>query len=662
MQAMNPSSFFILCSLLAIAVCFLILYITRDIVCEGQNSDGHKHIHAASRVHEWVWISDMHKYAGQKAWFKDVGVLGLVLLQRLFRDKTSYYPVVAMCTLANAGSAILLYLVAFNYWGAPTALIVTLLYIFCFWPYQVLIQGGYQVIALFFFLTSIYCFQVSARWGSPYHLIYFSLGGITSGLMMFASASARKFTPVLVVAWVYSLSPWAQIPASVGDASRAIGSGAGFIFLFGALLTSICRPWVYRLSNRTIQRLYTGPGFDGIRRALIKHEDRFSFEHYQQRGRQYLASLMNLVFVGMLYGALCRAFSGTSTFYVAQLSTVIGFIVVFILLMSPRFISNLKGLFTYWTISQWGGHFRSYTNYFAKRGMVFKEDMRGIGWGWYPRFVWRIIPFHMVFALILFVGLAYLSFIRGQFLSEMGKSFLILAIGLSPWIYGEITGCTQFARTYFPGLAGVLLCIGYGCWRIASWIPSQHQPLYWQMWGIMILASTLWNTWVFFSDVWPGRMAPTWLLKYLQKSGIHEIYSYDTCYNNSLLRALDPQAMASIKVNWIKSLNDVRSGFVVIPCTSSKSVALESDRPAIEQGDFREDPLLNELIDTRKIKKYALGSFKTVGCSRMWVQEGEVPSYRDLILKEIGSEDRWRGHAWILDAGKYHHEHKSFTP
>lgn len=42
------------------------------------------------------------------------------------------------------------------------------------------------------------------------------------------------------------------------------------------------------------------------------------------------------------------------------------------------------------------------------------------------------------------------------------------------------------------------------------------------------------------------------------------------------------------------------------------------------------------------------------GTSRMWIEESDVGSCRDLVLREIGEYDRWRGRAGILDAEKLH--------
>lgn len=102
--------------------------------------------------------------------------------------------------------------------------------------------------------------------------------------------------------------------------------------------------------------------------------------------------------------------------------------------------------------------------------------------------------------------------------------------------------------------------------------------------------------------------------------------------------------------------NEVKEGYVVVPGNSAKAFNMESQRWAIEHGDFDLDPELNRLIESKAIARHAVASFKTFGTSRIWVHESEVTSHRDLILGEISDNDRWRGRAWILDAGKLHAE------
>ena len=75
---------------------------------------------------------------------------------------------------------------------------------------------------------------------------------------------------------------------------------------------------------------------------------------------------------------------------------------------------------------------------------------------------------------------------------------------------------------------------------------------------------------------------------------------------------------------------------------------MESEKYAIKNGDFNEDKFLN-LILKNKFKNYeVIKRFKTMGSSKYFVNESEVTSYRNLILKQINNYDRYRGYAWII--------------
>ena len=50
-------------------------------------------LNAAAHFSDWGgWPSGMHQFGGGKALMKDVGVLLLVVMQRLFNDKKGFYP------------------------------------------------------------------------------------------------------------------------------------------------------------------------------------------------------------------------------------------------------------------------------------------------------------------------------------------------------------------------------------------------------------------------------------------------------------------------------------------------------------------------------------------------------------------------------------------
>ena len=130
------------------------------------------------------------------------------------------------------------------------------------------------------------------------------------------------------------------------------------------------------------------------------------------------------------------------------------------------------------------------------------------------------------------------------------------------------------------------------------------------------------------------------------------LHTFDTPYNDAFVKVLPARLQERLRIRFIKSIDDVESGYIAVPGTSSKAFNMESQKCAIECGDFEEDFRLVELLKTRKILQAAVRSFKTFGTSRIWVHESEVTSYRYLILREITDEDRWKGQAWLLDAAK----------
>ena len=77
---------------------------------------------------------------------------------------------------------------------------------------------------------------------------------------------------------------------------------------------------------------------------------------------------------------------------------------------------------------------------------------------------------------------------------------------------------------------------------------------------------------------------------------------------------------------------------------------MTSESYGVENGDFHGDLVLAQLLDTKEIERVALAKLSTRGCSRFFVHESEVSTYRDIFLKQIGDHDRWLSHGWVIDA------------
>jgi hypothetical protein len=101
-------------------------------------------------------------------------------------------------------------------------------------------------------------------------------------------------------------------------------------------------------------------------------------------------------------------------------------------------------------------------------------------------------------------------------------------------------------------------------------------------------------------------------------------------------------------IEYISSIGQIDNGCLLLPCTGSKSAYFQSVSTIGPVWDFKEDDVLNLLIDTKEIQKCSIASFKTFGNSKYWQQLGNVVSFRDLVLNEVRNEDRFRGYAWLL--------------
>jgi len=170
----------------------------------------------------------------------------------------------------------------------------------------------------------------------------------------------------------------------------------------------------------------------------------------------------------------------------------------------------------------------------------------------------------------------------------------------------------------------------------------------WTVVGLIIVLQLLHTAYVLYSDTIQCRLAPTKLRNKLKELNVREFFTYDNSYNNSFVHTMMYTYIDEFKVSFINSISEVKKGIVVIPNTSSKSVSMETGQYAILNGDFDKDSELNNLMENKKIEKIAIAKIRTMGNSKYYVHESEVTSYRELILKQISEQDRWRGFAWVI--------------
>ena len=136
-------------------------FLTRGIFYHTPNTDNEIMTYSAAQSGKWRWLSDMHRY-GMKTYMKDMIVILIAILQRIMRDNESDRPYTTLGGLAICVSAVLIYLIGANYWGTTVGLLISLLYLFSFWPWQTALYGGHANVAVMFFLLAVSFVQGSA--------------------------------------------------------------------------------------------------------------------------------------------------------------------------------------------------------------------------------------------------------------------------------------------------------------------------------------------------------------------------------------------------------------------------------------------------------------------------------------------------------------------
>jgi len=344
-----------------------------------------------------------------------------------------------------------------------------------------------------------------------------------------------------------------------------------------------------------------------------------------------------------------------SFYFFSMLFFSSGIFLVIGILCFPNFNTNVRRYFNYYSMEDYG-HFNSYKEYFSEinEKIITGWRMERSGLRWLVLFFNRMIPLHsLVFYLLFLFCLAQALLLDSGF-NFMENSIAVFFLSLSPIMVGELTRGPQIARTYFPSFVGILLWIGYGSAQLHESLPADSKEILIRVWGVIVLVVLLWNFRVFITELLPSRMAVAHLKRKLDEFGISEFYTYDNSFNTAFVEVLIDQYPDKYKVKYIQSLSEVKTGYIVVPGTSAKALNMDSVRQGIEHGDFTDDPALNKIKKDKQIENLAIASFKNTGSSKYWVQDSEVTSYRELVVKDISDDDRWLAKGWLLDAEIIH--------
>lgn len=334
----------------------------------------------------------------------------------------------------------------------------------------------------------------------------------------------------------------------------------------------------------------------------------------------------------------------------------IGFLVVFAYLNYPNIAYNVKSFIEHSQISKSYSHF--YYNQPTLIQWISHPELSVRGGGeWIIKYFFIIMPVLFPFYLAC---LAYLLWRCLTVKSEtarfrMTTSGLIL-LSISSPLLAEWRGVAQYGSNYFTSIVGVLMLVGYtvNIFLQSEWFRSLGQGgkrIFAAMALLIFSIHAADNFHIFASDIYPSRMATTFISDTIKKMEIHDLYSYmDHPCRRNMIDSLDPQLVLQLHFLGVANIYQMQDSYILVPPITGNSIYIDSTRNTY--GDFDKDIYLNEIFRKGTIQNYAAASFDTLSSSRIWRHEEEVLSYRDLILGHSLLNDSLRGKAWLLDAKK----------
>jgi len=605
-----------------------------------QWADNEMMVYVASKAYEWKWPSKMHCYKDvQYTRMKDMTVLLLVFFQRLLRDKKGPWPLMAALSFPIAISSMLLYVLGSFYWNPKIGLLVATFYIISIWFWELSLFGGHLNVATMFLLLGA---LFGIKMINDPNSFWIILSGISLGLMLFSSAASWRYLPLFFGSLVYVIY-YNTLSISFYDFLEKLSQNyipIIHLWIFGLLF--ILNMLTHVFAKNIITFLFRTK-FSPFSK-LLKNRDNNSLDHYFEKRLYKIKEYPKFVLYFYTFLAAIIFLIGIKVFILIGL----GFGFAFLVLTLPDIPQSLRYYFSYIYMSYvtkgtgfGGGTIKE----FAKKGITVSGKFRGGGLKWLPKIYFRMAPWHTAIYLIFIATLSIKLFYWPA--EQIWVTISLILLSLSPTLWGELTGSVQASRAYSSGVIGYLLFIGYG-----SYIIAPKFDFFWPLVITYIIVAFIWNLYYFITDIYPSRMTITNLLQSLKKLCIKEFYTPKIIYNKKLIYSIEPGFLKEYKVNFINLLSEAKNGWIVIPPTSSISLSAPESEESLGSEGYRDDPILNYLLDSKSIEKIAAYKFKMLGSSPFWNQEGDVSTYRDLILGEIDENERFKSHAWLVHANK----------
>jgi len=336
-----------------------------------------------------------------------------------------------------------------------------------------------------------------------------------------------------------------------------------------------------------------------------------------------------------------------------------GFLAVFFYVNLPDIVYNIKSFQEYVVISGAFNHF--YYNQIHLQQWLPGTNVgtaRG-GWEWVVKYFFVAMP-------VLFpVYLAALGYLFLRIFKENSSAFRwqtagIIVLSMTAPLMAETVKVAQYGANYFPALIGAILLIGYAAYDFSQNGAKKVRVERFKNIAIMVLlVHGIYNFYLFASDVYPCRMATTFLSEKIEELNIKKLWSYRVNrHRNYFVFSLDPQVRSRIGWLPLQYLPQAEFGHILLPPSTGDSLYIAARS---SYHNFDKDPFLIQMIRKNMFKDFAVASFRTLANSQIWLHEEEILSYRRLILNQRFPEENL-GRAWLLDAKKVQERIRELAP
>ncbi|HOW34805.1 MAG TPA: hypothetical protein PL155_00105 [Candidatus Omnitrophota bacterium] len=343
-----------------------------------------------------------------------------------------------------------------------------------------------------------------------------------------------------------------------------------------------------------------------------------------------------------------------------------GFLVAFVYFNYPNIAQNVRGYLEYVDIS------KSFNHFFYNQPVLIQWidhpelNVRG-GWAWVGKYFFLampvLFPFY-IFCLLYLIGRCLT--VRQNASRFRTVTILLIMLSFSSPILAYWRKVAQYGANYFTSLAGIIMLVGYALFIFfnSDWFKKATTTKKRLAGAFLISIFAIHagiNSYIFFTDVYPSRMATTFLSREMEKKNIREIHTYlnHPCRLN-MVDCLDPQLVGKLRFYSIRNIYQVPKGYILVPPVTGHSVYIDVTRNTY--ADFDKDIYLSELFRKGNLKDYAVASFKTLSGSRIWSQEEEVLSYQCLILNQCEDVSPDKKKVWLLDAEKLQKDRERNRP